>query len=67
MTNREVYIEVENNIAPYYPDYSDSDELRNTINRIVGIVQFELNIPQMMAVSYVRNVVSAYKPKVEDE
>ena len=67
MTNREVYKEVETTIATYYPEYSDSDSLRSDINRIVGVVQFELNIPQMMAVSYVRNVISAYKPKIEDE
>ena len=67
MTNREVYKEVETAIAPYYPNYSDTNSLRLDINRIVGIVQFELNIPQMMAVNYVRNVISAYKPKVEDD
>ena len=66
MTNREVYKEVEERIAPYYPSYTDSDELRDVVNRTVDIVQFEMNIPKMMAVSYVRNVVSAYKPKLED-
>ena len=67
MTNREVYKEVEDVIAPYYPDYVDSEELRDDVNRIVGVVEFELGIPQMMAVSYVRNVCSAYKPKVEKD
>lgn len=66
MSNREVYKEVEERIAPYYPDYVDSDDLRDEINRAVSMVQFELNIPQGMAVQYVRKLVYAYKPKVED-
>lgn len=65
MTNREVYKEVEERIAPYYPKYNDSEELRDVINRAVDMVKFELDIPQGMAVQYVRKLVYAYKPKVE--
>jgi hypothetical protein len=67
MTNREVYIEVEETVAKYYPSYTDSEELRIDVNRLVKMVKFELNLPKGMAVNYVRNVFSAYIPRVENE
>ena len=59
-------MEVEEKIAPYYPEYSDTDDFRMVINSLVRMVEFELDIPEKMSVQYVRNVFSAYKPKVED-
>ena len=64
MTNREVYIEVESIAAKYYPEYMGSNLLYD-VRHIVGVVQFELNMPEGMAVQYVRNAFAAYRPKVE--
>jgi len=66
-TNREVYIECEETVSKYYPDYTDCPELREDIIRLVDIVMFELGIPKGMAISYVRNVFSSYNPKIKSE
>jgi hypothetical protein len=67
MTNREVYKEVEYRISNFYPDYLMHDGFEETIRRCVDVVMFELDLPQGMAVQYVRNVVYSYRPKLEDE
>ena len=65
MNNREVKTEIENIINVYYPDFAKSDELMVDIQRCIDIVKFELDIPNNMAIMYVRNIVTGYRLKVE--
>ena len=67
MTNREVQLEVEERIAPYYPDFADTDDFRDEINSLVKMISFELNIPKGMAVQYLRNGFSMFSIKVESD
>lgn len=65
MNNREVKTEIENIINVYYPDFAKSDELMVDIQRCIDIAKFELDIPNNMAIMYVRNIVTGYRLKVE--
>ena len=65
MNNREVKTEIENIINVYYPDFAKSDGLMVDIQRCIDIAKFELDIPNNMAIMYVRNIVTGYRLKVE--
>jgi len=64
MTNREVQLEVEERIAPYFPDFADTDEFRGEINSLVEMIKFEFDIPQGLAVNYLRQQITYYQNKM---
>ena len=67
MTSKEVKSEVEGILSPFYPSFTDSEELREAINQAVSIAAFELGIPQGMAVNHVKHIVWSYRHKLEND
>lgn len=66
MTSREVKSEIEELIAPFYPEFSDSEDLRYAVDKAVKVTMFELNISQFMAVNHVKHIIWSYRNKLEN-